>query len=143
MKALIRSWRQMAKALLREAAGDRFEVVSPGFEPQGVGPIATRPLSEITVNISGRRSTTLGESQGRTDLDSVITACEHAAGNCPAFSGSATRLHRSALDRAAVQATEGERLKAFRNVRDGLATHCSSTLANLSQDLKADSEAIT
>ncbi len=124
---------QMAEALLREAAGDRFEVSSAGLEPQGVNPFAVRVMAEVSIDISGQRSKSVDEFEGRTDFDFVITVCDHAAANCPVFPGSATRLHWSTLDPAAAEGTEDERLAVFRHARDELASRVSSFLTDLSR----------
>lgn len=54
---------QMTEALLREAAGDRFEVSSAGLEPQGVNPLAVRAMAEVNIDISGQRSKSVAEFQ--------------------------------------------------------------------------------
>ena len=38
---------QMAEALLRHHAGDRFEVFSAGLEPKGINPYTIRAMNEI------------------------------------------------------------------------------------------------
>ncbi len=46
----------MAKGLLRDLAGDRFEVMSAGTEATLVRPLAIRAMDEISVDISGQES---------------------------------------------------------------------------------------
>ncbi len=112
---------QMAEALLRERAGDRFETFSAGLEPTEVNPLAIAAMAEIGIDISGQRAKGLDEYLGRRHFGYLITVCDHAAANCPIFPGVATRLHWSLVDPAAAEGTEAERLEVFRRVRDELA----------------------
>ena len=54
------------------------------------------------------------------EFDYIITLCDHAAQNCPVFSGKGVRLHHGFSDPAAVQGNEQNVLEAFRKVRDEL-----------------------
>ncbi|HTH51998.1 MAG TPA: hypothetical protein VL501_08700, partial [Pyrinomonadaceae bacterium] len=47
---------QIAEGLLRDLAGDRFEVFSAGVEPSHVRNEAIEALREISVDISSHRS---------------------------------------------------------------------------------------
>ena len=111
---------QMAEALLRVQAGDRFETFSAGLEPAQVNPLAIAAMSEIGIDISGQRAKGIEEYLGRQHFGYLITVCDHAAANCPVFPGVATRLHWSLIDPAAVEGSEQERLAVFRRVRDEL-----------------------
>jgi len=113
---------QMAEGLLRHDAGERFEVESAGTKPSAVRPEAIAAMRELGVDISGHRSKSVEEFAGQK-FDSVITVCDSARESCPVFFGSATRLHKSFEDPAAVQGSEEERLAAFRLVRDQLRVY--------------------
>ena len=54
---------QMAEALLREKAGDRFVAHSAGLDPHEVNPIAHRVMSEIGIDISSQRAKSVAEQQ--------------------------------------------------------------------------------
>lgn len=43
---------QMAEALLKQIAGDRFEVESAGLEPGELNPLAVEVMKEIGIDIS-------------------------------------------------------------------------------------------
>jgi len=43
---------QIAEALLKKMAGDRFEAESAGFEPRGLNPLAVEVMKEIGIDIS-------------------------------------------------------------------------------------------
>ena len=108
---------QMAEGLLRHEGGGRFEVFSAGTKPASVRPEAISVMNEIGIDISGHRSKSVAEFIGQP-LDFVITVCDNAEQSCPVFPGATKRLHWPFQDPAAVPGTAGERLAAFRHVRD-------------------------
>ncbi len=113
---------QMAEGLLRHDAGELFEVESAGTTPSSVRPEAIAAMLELGIDISGHRSKSVQEFDGRT-FDYVITVCDNAKENCPVFSGVAKRLHQSFDDPAALKGSEEERLALFRRVRGELRTY--------------------
>lgn len=52
---------QMAEALLRQKAGDRFIAYSAGLEPQEVNPLAKQVMAEIGIDISAQRAKSVTE----------------------------------------------------------------------------------
>jgi arsenate reductase len=110
---------QMAEGLLRHDAVDRFEVASAGTKPTVVRKEAIDVMRELGIDISGHRSKSVVEFEGRP-FDVVLTVCDNAKETCPVFWGAARRLHHDFEDPAAVDGTESERLAAFRRVRDQL-----------------------
>ena len=110
---------QMAEGLMRHLRGDAFEVDSAGVEPKGVHPAAIQVMKEIGIDISQQKSKYIDDLQGK-EFDYIITLCDHAAQNCPVFTGTGIKLHRSFPDPAAAQGSEQEVLEAFRKVRDEL-----------------------
>lgn len=112
----------MAEGWLRRIAGDRFDVYSAGTHPSVVNPLAIAAMRERGVDISadaGHRSKSLDEYRDQP-FDYVITVCDQAAEACPIFPGPARRLHWSFADPAAVQGSEEQRLRAFRETRDAI-----------------------
>jgi arsenate reductase (thioredoxin) len=108
---------QMAEGLLRQLAGDRFEVMSAGTEATHIRPLAIRAMDEIGIDISGQESKTLDRYLDEP-FDYVITVCDDANEACPFFPGAANRLHWSFEDPSRVEGSEEERLAVFRSVRD-------------------------
>jgi arsenate reductase len=108
---------QMAEALTRHYGGDKVEVYSAGTEPGRVHPLAARVMAESGIDISEARSKSLNEFLGEI-FDYVITVCDRANETCPVFPGDPERIHWSFEDPSAVEGTEGERLKAFRDIRN-------------------------
>ena len=110
---------QMAEGLLRKMGGDQFEVFSAGTEETRVHPLALEAMREIGVDITAQRSKTLDEFEGQ-HFDYVITVCDRANESCPIFPNDTERIHWSFEDPSAATGTPEQRLRAFRNVREGL-----------------------
>ena len=110
---------QMAEALLRRAAGRRFDVESAGAAPTEVHPLTVAVMKEIGIDIRGQRAKNVSEIEGRPDI--VITLCEEATEACPIFPGAPRILHWNLPDPAAAQGDEATAMAAFRRVRDSLA----------------------
>jgi arsenate reductase len=110
---------QMAEGLLRDMAGDRFDVRSAGTEATAVQPLAIEAMREIGIDISGHASKTLDVFYGQR-FDYVITVCDRAKESCPLFAGTGERIHWSFDDPVAATGTDAERLQAFRRVRDAI-----------------------
>ena len=110
----------MAEGLLRDIAGEQFEVFSAGVAPKTVRPEAVEALAELGIDISTHRSKSVDEFLGQ-EFDYVITVCDNANEQCPVFPGDAKRIHWSFADPAAVEGDHDLRLAAFRNVRDQIA----------------------
>jgi len=110
---------QMGEGLLRNLAGDRFDVFSAGTRPTSLNPNAIEAMREIGIDISGQRSKSVDEFAGEK-FDYVITVCDNARESCPIFPGEARRLHQGFEDPAA--ARSGEQPAKFRQVRDAMAS---------------------
>lgn len=100
---------QMAEGILRNLAGDRFEVHSAGTNPTRVRAEAIEAMKEIGIDISGHWSKSVDEFVGQP-FDYVITVCDHAREICPVFPAETGRLHWSFED--------PHTLDDFRRVRD-------------------------
>jgi arsenate reductase len=108
----------MAEGILRNAAGDLFEVVSAGSEPAGyVHPNAVEALKEIGIDISHHTSKHLDQFLTE-EISTVVTVCDNADKACPAFPGKVNRYHWGFADPPKA-AREGEsEMDAFRRIRD-------------------------
>ncbi len=113
---------QMAEALLKRLARDRFDSESAGLEPGTLNPLAVAVMKEIGIDISGNQTKSVFDlyKQGRP-YSYVITVCdEGAAQRCPVFPGVAKSIHWSFEDPASFTGTEEERLARTREVRDAV-----------------------
>jgi len=105
---------QMAEGLLRQMAGDRFEVFSAGTHPKGMHPRSVEVMKEIGIDIS--QQTSKDVSTFRNDkFDYIITVCDRAKQQCPVFAG-AEPIHWGFDDPA--HALPPRDLEVFRHVRD-------------------------
>ena len=111
---------QMAEGLLRDLAGDRFDVFSAGTEKDRVHPLAIEAMGERGIDISGHSSKTLDAFAGQS-FDYVITVCDQANESCPIFPGAAHRMHWSFEDPRATG--------AFRRVRDEIEARLRAFIA--------------
>ncbi len=110
----------MAEGLLRDLAGDRFEVFSAGTHPSQVNLLAIAAMGEKGIDLSLHYSKSVEEFAGQ-QFDTVITVCDNAKEACPLWPGSAT-IHHSFDDPAAAVGSDEERLATFRRVRDEIET---------------------
>lgn len=108
----------MAEGILRQAAGDLFDIYSAGSKPAGyVHPKAIEVLREIDIDISGHSSKHL-DLFLEAGIDTVITVCDHANESCPIFPGKVNRHHWGFEDPPkAIREGESE-TDAFRRIRD-------------------------
>jgi arsenate reductase (thioredoxin) len=109
---------QMAEALLRQAAGDRFHVASAGTAPATVHPLAEQVMAERGLSLVSHRAKALDEMGTRWDY--VITVCNAAYEQCPEFPPKTSRLHWSVEDPTRAIGTPAQQLEVFRRVRDDL-----------------------
>jgi len=121
---------QIAEALLRKYAGDRFDVYSAGLEPQGINPYAGKVMEEIGISLEGQYAKHIREYMGKVNFGYLITVCSDAEERCPAtFPGISHRFHWSLEDPAAFAGSDEEKLQKFRDVRDQLDRQIKKWLA--------------
>ncbi len=113
---------QMAEALLKHLAGDRFEVESAGLEPGKLNPLVVEVMKEMGIDISQNKTKSVFDfyKQGKR-YDYVITVCDESqAQKCPVFPGTTAtrRIHWSFDDPASFQGTWEEKLEKTREVRN-------------------------
>lgn len=111
---------QMAEGLVRHFLGDRWEPYSAGTHPTGyVHPLAIRAMAELGIDISDQRSKSVEELRDQ-QFDVVITLCDSAARECPAWLGPGRAIHMGFPDPAQADGITEDRLDAFRRVRDAI-----------------------
>lgn len=110
---------QMAEALLRQYAGDKFEAYSAGIDPQEIHPLTKIVLKEIGIDISSQYPKALKDYMGRIHFGYLITVCAEADEKCPTtFPGMGQRLRWDLEDPAKFVGTEEQKLTKFREIRD-------------------------
>lgn len=111
---------QIAEALLRHHASDRYDASSAGIEPQAeVHPLALRVLDEAGVDTTGLHPKDTWEFLGRVPVTYAIAVCSKAQQNCPrSFPFTTRNFYWPFDDPSAVEGTVAERLAVFRRTRD-------------------------
>lgn len=107
---------QLAEGIARALAPAGVRVSSAGSEPTTVRPQAVAVLAEIGIDISRQRSK--GMEDVERPVDAVVTLCAEEV--CPAWLGSALRIHWGLPDPAGVEGSDEDKLQAFRDARDEL-----------------------
>ena len=111
---------QMAEGLLRFLGKDDFDAFSAGSEPQHINPRAVQVMEELSIDIAQQRSKHLNEFLDQP-FDYVITLCDPAHEECPAFPGDPERIQWRYPDPIAVVGDEEAQIRAFRKVRDEMS----------------------
>ena len=110
----------LAEVLIEHWGKGRFKGHSAGSFPKGaVHPTALELLEKLHLPIRGLRSKSWNEfaRPGAPLMDFVFTVCDQAAGEvCPVWPGNPVTAHWGVSDPAAVQGTEAEQRRAFREV---------------------------
>lgn len=78
----------MGEALLRHMAGERFEALSAGTEPDRPHELALAALQQQGIDIQGLASKALEAFEGE-HFDAVVTLCDKAQQACRDWPGSA------------------------------------------------------
>lgn len=123
---------QMAEGLLRQDAGDSFEVFSAGVKSSYVRPQAIEAMREVGIDISGQHSKSVDEFLDE-EFDYVITVCDNANEHCPVFPGRTKRIHWSIEDPAAASGDDAAKLAVFRRVRDQIRERLSEWVSELGE----------
>lgn len=125
---------QMAEGLLREMAGDRFEVISAGMEPAGeVHPLAVKAMAEIGIDISGQEPKSIELYLGKEWVQWLIIVCNKAKNTCPRvwpMLADNARLDWPFDDPAEAEGTEDEKMAVFRRVRDEIKARLQEWVAS-------------
>ena len=109
---------QMAEGLVNAFLGEDWQAFSAGTAPSGmVHPLAVRAMAEIDVDIS-EGTTDPADLYRETQLDLVITVCDNAAKNCPAWLGDEEVEHMPFEDPTKLVGGDSDRISACRQVRD-------------------------
>jgi arsenate reductase len=109
----------MAEAILNQKGRPNFTAFSAGSHPAGtVRPEALRQLETAHLPTTGLRSKNWDEfaQPGAPRLDFVFTVCDNAAKEaCPVWPGQPITAHWGVADPAAVQGSEEQIERAFRD----------------------------
>ncbi|HKW78639.1 MAG TPA: arsenate reductase ArsC [Candidatus Limnocylindria bacterium] len=110
---------QMAEGLLRALGGDRFEAASAGTVATRLHPFAVQAMAEEGIDIALYESKTVDRYLDES-FDVVITLCDDAAEECPAFPNAHDRRHWSFPDPSTAVGSDERRFAVFTAVRDAI-----------------------
>ena len=120
---------QIAEALLRHIAGDRFEAASAGLDPTTVHPLTYQVLKEAGVDTSGLSSKSVDTFLGRQAVRYAIIVCEQVETRCPKIFPFTTQTFFWRFDDPAQpEGAPDIQLAKFRRVRDELDTRIRAWL---------------
>jgi arsenate reductase len=123
---------QMAEALLKARAGDRFEVKSAGFNPQPIMPAVVEAMAEMGIDIADHPSTDVKQYIGKTYFGYVIIVCKRDELDCPrTFPVPGKLLNWEFDDPAAFTGTEEEILAQTIRVRDEMDAKIQEWIASI------------
>lgn len=109
----------IAEGLLNSLGRGQFVAHSAGSHPGGkVHPLALKELESLRIPVDGFRSKNWDEfaQPGAPVLDFVFTVCDKAAGEmCPIWPGQPMTAHWGVPDPAAVEGTDEDKSRAFRD----------------------------
>ena len=127
---------QMAEGLLRHLAGERFEALSAGLEPNDeVHPLAIQVMKEIGIDISSQQPKAVELYLGKRMIHYLMVVCNKAQSTCPRIwpgLPNEKRYYWPVNDPAAISGTVEEQLAVFREVRDELKEKITSWLYDIS-----------
>ena len=111
---------QMTEEFIRQAAGDRLEVMSAGIEPGNLNPAVVELLKEDGIDISGKATRSVYDLHASGQrFDYVIAVCDReAAERCPIFPAEKERLHWPFPDPSQATGSMEEKLAYIRPIRD-------------------------
>jgi len=110
----------MTEEFIRQAAGDRVDVMSAGIEPGTVNPTVVELLKEDGIDISDKQTRSVFDLHNSGErFDYVIAVCDkEAAERCPIFPAEKERLHWPFPDPSKATGTLEEKLAYVRPIRD-------------------------
>lgn len=109
----------LAEVLTTTLGRGRFRGYSAGSHPNGrVNPWSLKTLESLGLPAKGLRSKSWDEyaAPGAPPMDFIITVCDNAAGEvCPVWPGQPMTAHWGVPDPAAVEGSDEEIARAFRD----------------------------
>jgi arsenate reductase (thioredoxin) len=123
---------QMAEALLRHYAGERFEVLSAGARPSQVHPLTRQVLTDIGLDPSGLYAKDLDDFFAKVSIAYAIIVCYQAEDGCPRlFPFALNTLYWPFDDPTQAEGSTEMRLRIFRRVRDQIDRRVRAWLEEL------------
>ena len=120
---------QIAEGIMRQLAGDNFDVFSAGSHPSLVHPMSIKVMKEIGIDITSHTSDPISNFLSK-NINIVVTVCDNADKVCPVFPGKVERIHWSIKDPFKGWGSNPDDLVNFRFTRDDLVVRIKNYLMN-------------
>jgi arsenate reductase len=120
---------QMAEAMLRHLAGDRFEVQSAGLDPKPVPALTQRVLAEAGIDSAPLASKNVRDFMARSVVNVAIILGDNAPQDPRVYPFAPSTVTWRFEDPLSAPASDEELLGRFRRLRDGLRDRLQSWLA--------------
>jgi arsenate reductase len=109
---------------MKSFGAGKLEVYSAGIETHGVNPRAIKTMKEIGIDLSKNKSNLISDYEKIT-FDFILTVCDHAAENCPIFTGKTLqKFHNNFTDPSKLKGTVEEIEAAFKATREEIKHYC-------------------
>tara|TARA_Y100000768_G_scaffold24466_1_gene16490 strand:+ start:260 stop:685 length:426 start_codon:yes stop_codon:yes gene_type:complete len=122
---------QIAEGVMRQLAGDKFDVFSAGSHPSSVHPMTIKLMKEIGIDITSHTSDPISKFLSK-NINVVVTVCDNADKVCPVFPGKVERIHWRIEDPFKGWSSNPDDLVNFILTRDELAERIKNFLINRS-----------
>ena len=122
---------QIAEGIMRQLAGDNFDVFSAGSHPSLVHPMSIKVMKEIGIDITSHTSDPISNFLSK-NINIVVTVCDNADKVCPVFPGKVERFHWSIKDPFKGWGSDPDDLDNFTRTRDDLYERIKNFLINRS-----------
>ena len=118
---------QIAEGIMRQLAGDKFDVFSAGSHPSLVHPMSIKVMKEIGINITSHTSDPISNFLSK-NINIVVTVCDNADKVCPVFPGKVERIHWSIKDPFKGWDSDPDDLVNFRKTREDLTARIKNLI---------------
>ena len=122
---------QIAEGIMRQLAGDKFDVFSAGSHPSLVHPMSIKVMKEIGIDITSHTSDPISNFLSK-NINIVVTVCDNANKVCPVFPGNVERIHWSIKDPFEGWSSDPDDMVNFTLTRDDLVERIKNFLMNRS-----------
>ena len=124
----------MAEVIWNEISDEQWEAHSAGSNPAGyVHPMAVRMLGEFSMPTEGLRSKSIDEFKDQ-QFELVVSVCDNAKNECPAFPGAKHVLHWPFQDPNDAEGSDEEKMEVFRGVAGLIRARIDAYLEKLRSD---------
>ena len=122
---------QIAEGIMRQLAGDKFDVFSAGSNPTKIHPMSIKVMNNIGIDISSHTSDPISSFLNE-NINIVVTVCDKANKACPVFPGKVERIHWSIEDPFRGWGSDPDDLVNFKKTRNDLNERIKNFLKNRS-----------